>query len=265
MASRLPVCCYRKIRAEFLPLEGVPVLKKIILSCALASSIALTPFTATAGEPRAGLAAISIDNFGEINSNYYRGAQPEGKDYAALAGAGIRTVIDLQRDGDSNEKQSVERAGMKFVKIGMTTHVPPTPQQIEQFLTIVNDPANQPVFVHCAGGKHRTGVMTAVYRMTQDKWTSDQAFREMKNYKFGADFLHSEFKRFVYGFRPVQGPVQLEAAATVPAAPVAATPVAVVRAKSEAAPRVLGASTKPVVVTPAAGAPATATPVTAAP
>jgi hypothetical protein len=43
--------------------------------------------------------------------------------------------------------------------------------------------------------------MTAVYRMTHEGWTADQAFREMKRYKFGADFLHPEFKKFVYGFR----------------------------------------------------------------
>lgn len=239
------------------------MLKKAFFSCALASSLALTPFTlATAGEPRAGVAAIRIDNFGTINSNYYRGAQPKGSDYAALAGAGIKTVIDLQRDGDQNEQRLVENAGMKFVRIPMTTHVAPTPAQIEQFLNIVNDPASQPVYVHCKGGKHRTGVMTAVYRMTQDKWTSDQAFREMKNYKFGADFLHSEFKRFVYGFRPVKGPVQLEAAAQAPAQPASTAPVAVVPAKP-VAPRVLG-STKPAAVTPSS-APATAAPVTAAP
>ena len=57
------------------------------------------------------------------------------------------------------------------------------------------------MFVHCVGGKHRTGVMTAVYRMTQHAWTADQAFKEMKQFKFGADFLHPEFKKFVYGYR----------------------------------------------------------------
>jgi hypothetical protein len=38
--------------------------------------------------------------------------------------------------------------------------------------------------------------------MTQDSWTSDQAFQEMKKYNFGPDFLHPEFKRFVYTYRP---------------------------------------------------------------
>ena len=68
------------------------------------------------------------------------------------------------------------------------------------FLKVVNDPKNQPVYVHCVGGRHRTGVMTAIYRMTIDKWTSDQAFNEMKQYKFGSAFLHPEFKAFVFDY-----------------------------------------------------------------
>jgi hypothetical protein len=44
--------------------------------------------------------------------------------------------------------------------------------------------------------------MTAIYRMTQENWTPDQAFKEMKSYKFGADYLHPEFKKFVMAFKP---------------------------------------------------------------
>jgi len=42
--------------------------------------------------------------------------------------------------------------------------------------------------------------MTAAYRMTLAGRTADQAFKEMKQYNFGADFLHAEFKDFVYGY-----------------------------------------------------------------
>ena len=80
----------------------------------------------------------------------------------------------------------------------MTTREQPKTAELTEFLSIVNDPANQPVYVHCVGGRHRTGVMTAAYRMTHDGWSSDQAFAEMKRYRFGADFLHPEFKQFVY-------------------------------------------------------------------
>jgi len=90
---------------------------------------------------------------------------------------------------------------MRYFQIPMTTHRAPTSAEVASFLHIVNDPANQPVYVHCVGGRHRTGVMTAIYRMTQDGWTADRAFNEMKQYKFGADFLHPEFKDFVYSYR----------------------------------------------------------------
>jgi tyrosine-protein phosphatase SIW14 len=144
-----------------------------------------------------------IDNFGRVDSTYYRGAQPEGHDYADLKALGVKTVINLTSDdAEPNEKAMAENAGMKYVQIPMTTHTAPTPAQLSQFLSIVSDPANKPVYVHCVGGSHRTGVMTAAYRMTLEGWTPARAFSEMKQYKFGADFLHSEFKNFVYSYRP---------------------------------------------------------------
>lgn len=145
---------------------------------------------------------IQIDNFGRINANYFRGAQPGGRDYADLAALGVKTVIDLTADGDVQEPDIVKGVGMKFFRIPMTTRVVPSAAQVAQFLKLVNDPANQPVYVHCQGGRHRTGVMTAVYRMTKEGWAADRAFSEMKSYRFGPDFLHPEFKSFVYAFRP---------------------------------------------------------------
>jgi protein tyrosine/serine phosphatase len=166
----------------------------------LALSLTL-PVAAQSGHTGA-LDSIKIYNFARVNPAYYRGGQPAGKDWTDLASLGIKTIIDLQADGDAAEPQSVQRAGMKYVRIGMTTRVAPTREKLQQFLQLVNDPANHPVYVHCAGGRHRTGVMTAVYRMTNEGWTADQAFKEMKKFNFGPDFLHPEFKRFVYAFKP---------------------------------------------------------------
>jgi tyrosine-protein phosphatase SIW14 len=141
---------------------------------------------------------IAIENFGRIDDNYYRGGQPEGRDYADLAAFGVKTVIDLQADGDAEEAGLVQAAGMKFLRIPLTTRSRPQPAAVAQFLAWVNDSANQPVFVHCQGGHHRTGVMTAVYRMTKDGWTADRAYEEMQRYGFGPAFLHATLKAFVY-------------------------------------------------------------------
>ena len=193
--------------------------KRALLPFALTSAIALSPIAGTAAEKNTSASGslvrprINIDNFGQVNANYFRGAQPDGRDYKDLAALGVKMVIDLQRDFDPAEQKLVEAAGMKFHRIGMSTRIAPTKEQLTSFLKLVNDPANQPVYVHCAGGRHRTGVMTAAYRITHDKWNAEQAFKEMKQFKFGADFLHAEFKQFVYGY-----PAALRASAAAVAA-----------------------------------------------
>ena len=143
---------------------------------------------------------IGIKNFGCINPNLYRGAQPTEKDFQDLASIGVKTVIDLRREGVDEAQQWVESAGMKFIRIPMSDSSEPPAQVAEQFLKIVNDPANQPVFFHCRGGRHRTGAMGAIYRITQDGWTADQAYDEMKKYEFKKGMGHGAMKDFVYEY-----------------------------------------------------------------
>jgi protein tyrosine/serine phosphatase len=148
----------------------------------------------------ANLSKIRVKNFGKTNANYYRGGQPEQRDYADLASIGVRTVIDLTHDGRSDERGLVERAGMKFYRIPLTTSERPSHAAVTQFLKLVNDSANWPVFVHCQGGRHRTGVMTAVYRMSQNGWTADLAYQEMKRYHFEGFPGHPALKNFVFDY-----------------------------------------------------------------
>jgi tyrosine-protein phosphatase SIW14 len=145
---------------------------------------------------------IRISNFGRVDDRYYRGAQPSGRDYKDLASMGIKTVIDLQADGEANEAGEVRSAGMRFYRIPMSDHSRPADGAVRQFLQLVNDPANQPVFVHCHGGRHRTGAMTAVYRMSNYGWSANQAYGEMQQYDFNHGFGHGALKDFVYSYRP---------------------------------------------------------------
>jgi tyrosine-protein phosphatase SIW14 len=181
-----------------------------LLTVALGASnaAAQSPAPNAAISATGALSSVKIFNFGKVNPNYYRGSQPNAQEVASLAAIGVKTVIDLRNDedGDVVEARNVEQAGMKYVNIPMTTHETPAADKLAKFLKLVNDPENQPVYVHCVEGRHRTGVMTAVYRMTGEGWTSDQAFKEMKDYRFGADFLHKEFKKFVYAYRPTPAP-----------------------------------------------------------
>ena len=160
--------------------------------------VALTLALSSSAFAQAKTPQVTIDNFAKVNSTYYRGAQPVGQDYNDLAALGIKTIIDFtDEDSQPGEQAATEKAGMKYVHIPMDTHRVPTAAELQKFLSIVNDKASQPVYVHCVGGRHRTGVMTAVYRMNHDGISGTQAFDEMKKFKYGADFLHPEFKHFV--------------------------------------------------------------------
>ncbi|HEV8483800.1 MAG TPA: dual specificity protein phosphatase family protein [Blastocatellia bacterium] len=165
-----------------------------------ASFIALAALSVSYAAQKSATPKTSIKNFGCVNEKFYRGAQPEGRDYQDLAAMGIKMVIDLQREGDGDEQRLVEAAGMRFVRIPMSDKSWPTTEAADQFLSLSSNPENQPVFIHCRGGRHRTGAMTAIYRITNDGWTADRAFAEMKQYDFEHGYGHGTLKDYVYNY-----------------------------------------------------------------
>ncbi len=140
---------------------------------------------------------INIKNFGKMDDRFYRGAQPNEQDYKDLKALGIHTVIDLTDSPKGYERRDVEALGMRYVNIPMSDSEYPKQASIDAFLKLVNDPSTGKFYAHCAGGRHRTGVMGAVYRFNVNHWTYDQAYAEMKNYDFYTRFGHGDLKTFV--------------------------------------------------------------------
>jgi len=140
---------------------------------------------------------VRIKNFGQMDDRFYRGARPEDRDYAALAALGVKTIIDLTDNSREYEQSAVERAGLRYVNIPMVDKSYPSMDQINQFLKVVDDPSTGKFFVHCAGGRHRTGVVGAIYRFTHDRWNLDQALAEMDQYEFGSGYGHGKQRDFV--------------------------------------------------------------------
>lgn len=106
---------------------------------------------------------------------------------------GIKTVITLRttrvKDGpfpDEWERELCAAQGVRHVRLVPLVWSPnengdvPADRNVEKFLGLVRDPANQPVLVHCFAGIHRTGTMCAIYRMERDGWSADNAIREME-------------------------------------------------------------------------------------
>jgi protein tyrosine/serine phosphatase len=140
---------------------------------------------------------IKISNFGQLDQNFYRGARPKPEDLRSLAALGVHTIIDLTDNSRQKEQPAVEAAGMRYVNIPIVDKKNPTAAQITEFLRVTNDPATGKFYVHCAGGRHRTGVMAALYRFNHDHWNYDQAYAEMLQYDFYTSNGHGKQLTFV--------------------------------------------------------------------
>jgi protein tyrosine/serine phosphatase len=106
---------------------------------------------------------------------------------------GIRTVVSL-RDSDDGNSPPPDAAEEAFCKAVDVRHVriaprswwpqydgpPPAEQGVTTFLSVMDDPSNHPVLLHCFAGVHRTGAMVAVYRMQFDGWSNAEALEELR-------------------------------------------------------------------------------------
>jgi hypothetical protein len=157
------------------------------------SAVAFAKGSASAAFPN-----VHIKNFGQMDERFYRGAEPKDvEDFQALKSLGIHTVIDLQEKPEPTERANVESLGMRYVNIPMVDKAYPRPEWVAAFLKTVDDPQTGKFYVHCAGGRHRTGAMGAVYRFEKYGWGYEQVYAEMKQFDFYTSWGHGDFKTFV--------------------------------------------------------------------
>src|SRR5829696_3821970 len=143
---------------------------------------------------------VKIKNFGQMDDRFFRGARPDENDYAALAELGVQTIIDLTDNSREYEQPAVEAAGLRYINIPMVDKSYPKIEQINEFMKVIDDPSTGKFFVHCAGGRHRTGVVGAVYRFHHDHWNLEQALAEMDRYEFNSGYGHGKQKHFVQDY-----------------------------------------------------------------
>ena len=164
-------------------------------------SLVLTLSTISFAKTHSGnFPGIKIDNFGQMDDQFFRGARPDKKDFPALAALGIKTIIDLTDNSRDTEEPAAVAAGLRYINIPIVDKSYPSMESVNEFLKVVNDPATGKFYVHCAGGRHRTGVMGAVYRFNRYNWNYDQVYAEMKKYDFYTRWGHGDMKKFVQDY-----------------------------------------------------------------
>jgi protein tyrosine/serine phosphatase len=129
----------------------------------------------------------------------------------------IKTIINLQHEnpdpflidhwlgkGKIHESELCRQLGVKYVLITPDV-LPPNnrldalPPAVDEFLKVMDDESNYPILLHCKAGLHRTGRLTAIYRMEYQGWSPGEALREIRANGYGY-YAASEADEFIIQF-----------------------------------------------------------------
>ena len=124
-----------------------------------------------------------IVKFGEVTPTLFRGGQPNAEGLAALKKMGIAIVVDMRSGDRDDEKEAVTQLGMEYHHIPW--HCPfPSDEALAKFLKVIEENPGKKVFVHCRLGDDRTGMAVASYRMAEQRWSAEEAMKEMHDFGF---------------------------------------------------------------------------------
>ena len=121
-----------------------------------------------------------LPKFYEVSERLYRGAQPRPGGIRRLSDLGVNTIINLrgansQTRADEAEAKSL---GLKYYRITLPIWGRPNDADIRRILEIITAPESGRVFIHCRDGIDRTGMITALYLIKNESWTTEMATAE---------------------------------------------------------------------------------------
>jgi len=109
------------------------------------------------------------------------GGQPSRQAYAKAAQSGYRSVLTLRTAKDgvdrTRERLIVEQSGLRYFNLPIARL--PRREQVDEFLTLANDPANQPMLVNCAFAE-RIAPLMMMFRILEQGWTEERALEEAR-------------------------------------------------------------------------------------
>jgi len=124
-----------------------------------------------------------ITNYTKVDAVVACGGATETAALEGLKADGFKSVINLRMASERGANVPENEAKAKSLGLNYF-HLPfsgaaPDPAIVDQFLTVVSNTANQPVFIHCASA-NRVGAVWLVKRVLQDGWAVDKATAEAK-------------------------------------------------------------------------------------
>ena len=135
--------------------------------------------SAVYAEAAASAALIEIPNARQPIPGVLAGGQPTREQFADLAKAGYRTVVNLRslaEEGAWDETEEIEALGMAFLHLPIQGSEALTRENTATLANVLNDPESYPVLIHCKSG-NRVGALLALKAAWLDNATPDAAIQ----------------------------------------------------------------------------------------
>lgn len=101
---------------------------------------------------------------------------------------GLKTIVcachPLRGRWFRKQKAWCEQRGVDFIHMPLSDRAGPANEVFDRFADIVRNPRAHPVLVHGEQGIHRTGILSALYRLAVMNWPLGRAIREMERLGF---------------------------------------------------------------------------------
>ena len=122
-----------------------------------------------------------VTNFARLESTIACAGATTPAGVAEVKKLGYKTIINLRQASEAGAEVDAEAVaakteGVKYFHLPVNS-ASPDPAIVDQFLSAVGEPANQPVFVHCASG-NRAAALWMIKRLVVDGWETDRASTE---------------------------------------------------------------------------------------
>lgn len=112
------------------------------------------------------LALPGIEQERVVDDRLWRGNAPDAEGMAALAAAGVTTVVDLRAESADRVPDAVlDELGLQRVDLPIRDGQAPPDAVMDGFLDVLQE-ADGLVYVHCGAGVGRTGAVVAAYQVT---------------------------------------------------------------------------------------------------
>jgi protein tyrosine phosphatase (PTP) superfamily phosphohydrolase (DUF442 family) len=144
---------------------------------------------------------IPIRNFGKVDDTIYRGALPDTNGYQSLVEklGVLRVCSVIERESKEDRKCALDAGIKEWRYIPFSDKHTPPENRVKEWLDYIRTSKKKgSVFTHCRGGRHRTGVLVGVLKVTDYGWTKEQAFEEMKKYGWYSALGHTPLKEWFF-------------------------------------------------------------------